>query len=842
YLDARGKKVDYDVISFTSMPSKYAHAELELDSFDLKINNLQTIILSDSQNLIIEPKEHIVVGKNRDFRFNGKVTAGRFSFIAEGCTFDYNAFKLDMPQIDSLWFWVEGDPLPGGGYDKKSVNTALVNLSGDLLIDHPSNKSGVKPYDEYPIFNSKQDSYAYYDKASIEKGVYIRDRFYFRISPFILNSLNDIKTEDINFDGYLYSGGIFPNIIEPLTVMDDYSLGFSKVTSDLGLVAYGDKGTFYNTVILSNKGLRGDGELDYLNSKTLASDYVFYLDSLNVHAEAFNLEPRTTGVEYPTVAGVEVYQHWMPYLDNMEIYSKENFMSMYDDNETAMEGRLDLSPTGLQGKGNVHYKVAVMESNHYDFKSLAYVSDTARFIDDGWLLDNFKAEANYTERKVLFTSNDGTSLVEFPDNLYVCYMDEATWFMDEEETSFSKQGATMMEELEGLSIREKADYSFEGSEFISVHPNQDSLTFKSSMATFNTRKKMIKAQGVVTIRVADAAIFPGDGNVAILKNADMQPLEDAKILANTTTKYHEIDNAVVMVKGKNDYTGKGSYVYLDMNEKKQNIYFENIRVDTTLQTIASGTILKEHDFTLSPAFEFYGDAHLLASRKTLEFEGGYKLKTGCINGDHWVSFKSIVEPKHILLPVEKESRVPDISKVRKYLGIANSPAKQEVYSLFFEDKNNHYDSLLMSATGFLSYDVKSMEYRVSTQEKLLQLSRPDNYISLNSRTCATHAEGDINFDIRTKDVKLKSYAIVDEKAGDDNMKVAMAFDFHFSDKALKEIVNVFKENTDDYRGYDLNSEFYQKVAGGFMGTELADKYLSKIVITGQQKRVPEQLQ
>jgi len=624
--------------------------------------------------------------------------------------------------------------------------------------------------------------------------------------------------------------------------MDDYSLGFSKTTTDSGLGTYGDKGTFYNTVSLSNKGLRGDGELDYINSKTLASDYIFYLDSMNVHSQSFNLQPKSTGVEYPTVAGVEVYQHWMPYLDNMEIHSKENFMSMYDDNETTMEGRLDLSPLGLQGKGNVHYKIAVVESNHYDFTHMAYVSDTVRFVGDGIILDNYKAEANYVERKVLFTSNDGTSLVEFPDNLYVCYMDEVKWLMDEDETVFSKKGATKLEELEGLSIREQVDYAFEGSEFISIHPDQDSLTFKSAMATFNSRKKIIRAQGVPTIRVADAAIFPGDGVVTILRDADMQPLENSKILANTTTKYHEIDEAVVLVKGKNDYTGKGSYVYLDMNDKEQNIYFENIRVDTTLQTIASGTILKEQGFTLSPAFEFYGDAHLLASRKTLEFDGGYKLKTGCISGEHWISFNSIVEPKHVLLPVEKQPRVPDVSKVRKYLGIANSPAKREVYSLFFEDKNDYYDSLLMSATGFLSYDVKSLEYRVSTEEKLLQLSRSDNYISLNSRTCVTHAEGDIKFDIKTKDVKLKSYAIVDEKSGEADMKVAMAFDFHFSDKALKEIVTVFKDNVDDYKGYDLNSAFYQKVAGGFMGTEQADKYLSKIVITGVQKKVPEQLQ
>lgn len=841
YLDARAEKVDYDVILFKSVPSKYANAELMLDSFDLKINNLQAIMLSDSQNLIIEPKDYIVVGKNRNFKFNGKITAGRFSFKATGCTFDYNTFKLDMPQIDSLWFWVEGEPLLTGGYERKDVQTALIDLSGDLLIDHPNNKSGLKSYDEYPIFNSKKESYAYYDHPSIEKGVYTSDRFYFSISPFILNSLNNAKTDNISFDGYLYSGGIFPDIEESLKVMDDYSLGFIKEIPESGYMAYGNKGSFYNTVKLSNQGLRGDGKLSYLTSQTMASDFIFYPDSMNVHADEFNLQASASGVEYPNVNGEIVYQHWMPYDDNMEIHTKENYLTMYDiiDN-TRMKGRLDLAPTGLSGDGNLYYEVAVMESNNYKFKNSTFLADTSRFVDDGLILENFKANADYKDREIFFTSNGGSSLVEFSDNMFVCYMDEATWYMDKSTTAFSKQDATSLGDLAGMSTRDKVDYSYKGSEFISIHPNQDSLRFKSSMATFNTVNKEIVAKGVGRIRVADAAIFPDEGIVTILKDAEIVPLMNSVIMANTTTKYHEIESAEVKINGKNDYSGKGNYLYVDLNDNKQNIYFENIRVDTTYQTVASGTILKTDDFTLGPRFSFYGHANLLASRKTLEFEGGYKIKSGCIPKDHWISFKSIVEPKSIFLPVAQQPRAPDSSKMRKYLGIANSPSKRKIYSIFFEDKVDYYDSLLMTATGYLSYDEKSMEYRVSTKDKLLQLKRPDNYISMNSRSCAMHAEGNINFDIRTGDVQIKSYAIVDERSEDAEMKVAMAIDFHFSEKALSEIVTVFKENL-DYTAYNLRSEFYKKVVGGFMGIKPADKYLGKIML-GDQKRVPVELQ
>lgn len=339
--------------------------------------------------------------------------------------------------------------------------------------------------------------------------------------------------------------------------------------------------------------------------------------------------------------------------------------------------------------------------------------------------------------------------------------------------------------------------------------------------------------------IADAAILPSDGVITIHKNADMQPLQDADIVANTTTKYHEIKKAEVKVNGKNDYRASGDYKYIDMYDHEQNIFFSDVRVDTTFQTIASGTILKEQDFTISPAFNYYGDVHLLASRKELEFKGGFNVNTGCITKKHWIAFNDIIDPDNVMLPIPKQPRVPDISNTRKYLGIANSSTKREVYSLFFEDKVDYFDSVLISATGYIAYDYGKSLYEISTKEKLLQYNRPDNYISYNANTCEMHAEGKMIFDIRSGDVSIQSYAMADAKDGDAEFTVASAFDFYFSEKAIDEIVNVFKNN--DTKNYNLGSKFYEKVAGGFMGLEASDKYLSRIAM-GSQRRVPEDLQ
>jgi hypothetical protein len=228
----------------------------------------------------------------------------------------------------------------------------------------------------------------------------------------------------------------------------------------------------------------------------------------------------------------------------------------------------------------------------------------------------------------------------------------------------------------------------------------------------------------------------------------------------------------------------------------------------------------------------------LASRKELEFDGGFKINTGCINGDHWVAFKSIVEPENVLIPIPVQPRVPDISNTRKYAGIANSQTKREVYSIFLQDKVDYFDSVILSANGFITFDEGSNEYRISSKEKLLQLSRPDNYLSFNANSCKTFGEGKINIDVRTEDFVIQSYGNAVEKSGDADFVMASAFDFHFSEKALEEIINLFKAN--EYSGYDLNSDFYAKVAGGYMGIEAADKYLTRIAL-GQQKKSPDQL-
>src|SRR5690606_35723890 len=114
---------------------------------------------------------------------------------------------------------------------------------------------------------------------------------------------DNITTQGLEFDGTFTSAGIFPDMQQTIKVQKDYSLGFTTETPPEGLSAYGGKGTFTNSLQLSNEGLRGDGQIDYLNSVATSDEFFFFPDSTNGIANNYEITAQTAGVEYPHALG-----------------------------------------------------------------------------------------------------------------------------------------------------------------------------------------------------------------------------------------------------------------------------------------------------------------------------------------------------------------------------------------------------------------------------------------------------------------------------------------------------------------------------------------------------------
>jgi hypothetical protein len=865
YVLAHQGKTDYDVIGFNSVTNGIIpNASLNLRNNEIILQGISTVYLSDSQDVKIIPKYgRIVLKKNRDFDFDGKIMAGRFDLYGKRCNFSYDKFELDLPSIDSLSFKVVA--FEANDYGEKPlvrVKAVIEDVKGNILIDHPNNKSGRESFPEYPILNSKSNSNVYYDRSDIFNKVYSRDNFYFRLETFSIDSLDDFETEGLEFKGYLASAGIFPDIEQPLQVQRDYSLGFKTATGSGGLGIYGGKARFTDSIQLSNSGLRGSGELKYLTSTAYSKDYIFFPDSTNARIYSYQIEERTSGVEYPPLLATNAYMHFEPQNDLMEVNTikEDEPFKMYN-TEATMTGLVSLSPTELIGNGEIHIKNAEMESQIFHFKNRTYNSDSCVFrlrsfvntdssdvqtLEESQAYaysteDNFSAIIDFDKRKGEFESMEGSKPVKFDENMYMCFMDQFTWYMDEEKTEFSSDEDPMAQ-VEGKTIREQVDLDIGGTQFISLHPNQDSLSFFAGHAVYLQRKKMIHAYSVPHIYTADAAIVPSSHEVKIFAKARMDEFTDAQLLVNVETKYHLLYNGTFTIRGLHSYDGRALYDYKDEEGNIQNVYFGNISVDTAGFTVAKANVEKSANFTLSKYFDFEGAITLVGAEKYLTFSGGTRISHSCDTlAQAQIRFKTRIDPANIKIPIGED--ITDMYGTHLFSGLKAKTVNGKIYSAFLTNQGSRTDHVIMQSFGYLIFDKITQEYRISSEDKLAQRSLPGNYLSLSKRECSVYVEGQMDVAYNTGHVQATAYGKADYfmKLDSTVMNISLPLNFFFSEKALNMLASDLNGLT-SAKAVNLENDVYKIMLGNKLGAKEADAVMSKIITNnGEFRRIPKEL-
>lgn len=847
YIDAINKKTDYDVIQFNSETYSHNNATMELDSFNLKLYGVPFVYLSDSQNVkIYLDNQQLILKRNRDFSFSGRVLAGLFDFWTRNSFFNYNQFKLEMPAIDSMSFFVQS--FETDGYGRRSyvrVRNVISDLSGELLIDAPNNKSGLKNYPQYPIFTSSKNSYVYYDKKSIQKGVYKRDKFFFKVYPFTIDSLDNFSTDYLEFNGYLVSAGIFPDIEEALKVQPDYSLGFDSKTPPAGYSAY-KKGTYYAGISLGNDGLRGNGSLEYLTSTSWSKDFVFYPDSCNALAQNFMVREQQQGVEYPAVKGMEVKEHWLPYENKMILRQTLFPFAMYN-NYSELFGTLVLTPKELLGGGRMKFEKAEMQAGLYSFRHHEFFSDTADFSLKGvegqiaFNTHDYRSHIDLHKRKGEFVSNGGTSLAEFPLNLFICNIDMFNWSMDKDEIAMgSQEKMAEMAALDRMTIQELIDVPLEGSKFTSIRPDQDSLTFTATVATFSLKDNIIIAEDVKYIRVADAAIFPADKQVIIQKGAVIKTFNNAKILANTVTKYHTVYDAIVDIHSRRKYWGVGSYDYVDETGYRQKIRLKKITTDDVYRSYGEGQIPDSLGFTLSNDFDFTGNVNLLASREFLNFDGGVRIRHTCATGKRaWIKFNSDINPNDIMIAITDS--ITDLENKRQMAALLFSNESSRFYSGFLSMQRASADQVVISAKGFLKFDKIAEDYIIAPPEKLKRSSLAGNQVALDRRKCILRCEGKLDFGLDMGMAKLETYGKATHYIIPDSTRfeTVLMLDFPFEQSALDQMLeNIIGQNLE---GVDLTKPYFLKALTDILGEKEAEKIISDINLYNKMRRYPGEL-
>ncbi|MEL6659912.1 MAG: hypothetical protein AAFP77_17505 [Bacteroidota bacterium] len=641
YVDAEAGNTDYDFLRLVSQTDT-ANATINLQNGYSLLNGVERIEFSRAQRVGALPSgNQAFVRGNRNFDFDGEVFAGYSKLQGKDFEFIYDDYKINL---DSVRYW--DLYVPTGNLDENnrpealSLGSRIEHLQGVLLVDAPNNKSGRKDIPIFPSLQSKENSYIFYDSPDTRGGVYVRDSFYFELEPFSFDHLDRYGPQDVKFEGVLRSNGMFPDIEETAVIQEDQSLGFTTETPTEGHPAYDGKGTYTGELNLSNSGFMGKGKLEYIQAEVNAEDFVFMPTRATASADAFDLEEVRDGdVPVPEVHGEAVDLEWRPYSDSLLVKSTEDApFQLFRADDHRLEGSLVLTPNGLKGAGKLAWSLAEANSNIFSFGANSADADTMQIrinaleVNDRLALEtnNVNGLMDFDDAVGHFEANTESVVTLLPYNQYMTTMNEFDWDMKGSTITFLTE-----EDQKAL--------------FTSIHPDQDSLNFYGKEATYDLRSSLLSIEGVDYIVSSDAFIYPDSQYVEIAPEAEMAVLENAQIIADTTSKYHVINRATVQIKGRRVYEASGFYEY-NVGPYEQEFELQNITgqpigkgdySEKRSVTRAVGEILPSDTFFIDHKTQFRGDILLDAEEKALTFDGYARFNVENLPNKYWftVNFK-----------------------------------------------------------------------------------------------------------------------------------------------------------------------------------------------------------
>ncbi|MFN4973122.1 MAG: hypothetical protein ACK45I_12395 [Bacteroidota bacterium] len=766
-------KTDYDVLAFFSIIKRYPNATISLINNDLQIQGVPKFSFSDSQNVYVIPKDQLItMRKNRAMDFSGKIRSGKAEFYGTGFIFDYGQFQVRLNNIDSMNFFYFD---PQEGRDMR-IKSSLQDVYGTLSIDHPANKSGRKKIPGYPVFKSDKGSNVYYDKPETHNSVYDRKRFFFKVDPFTLDSLNELNFRTLTLPGELNAANIVPNFRNEIYLQPDQSLGFVRQVTEEGYTMYGGKGKGKMILNLSDQGFYGNGQLNYVASITQSDKFLLMPDSMNTTAQTFLNERTTT---FPNIEGKNVYEHWIPYSDTMLVTPVEGTLSL-SEGRALLLGTAIITPKRIGARGSIKVEEAEMTSNDFWLRPDNVQADSSTFkvkqYDNPNLLafhtEQVKGDIDLTARKGSFEFHHRRVNSIFDYNQYVGSFQSFEWDINKRMLDF-------------------APYQINGKDasyLLSVRKLQDSLSFVTGRTIFDLNDFAVTALKVPFIRVADAFILPDSGKVTVLKEAEMKMLTNAQIIADTLYKFHKMERCNITIFGKFNIQADGYYEYKDKQIKSQFFFLNIIKIDeVTKRLLGKTTIPDTPEFYVGKKIRFKGIATVLSISKNLEYEGFFLTEhTLPRPKSDWFRNKAIINRDSVHMHVDGQQT--NERRQAMMAGMAISNDSSHVYPLFFTRKRNASDAELMRMEGTLRFDEPTSTFSFGSKDRVFKTGLKGNIMELREPKQQVYTEGVFNIGFNTSkafETYAAGSAVYNLKDTSFVMDVMLMLDYPFPSSATR---------------------------------------------------------
>lgn len=738
YADAYRELVDYDVLRLASKTDS-TNAVMDLNTSRIDVRGVSQVEFSAKQKVAMKPEGgRLFMKKGRDIDFDGLVFAGLTTMEGKDFHFKYQPFHVGLDSVRFFDLYVPSGNLVDGQPEALSIGSRIEHLTGVLLIDAPSNKSGKEDIPMFPSLQSKDNSFVFYDYASAQNGAYMRDSFFFQVYPFSFNHLDFYNREDVQFGGELHSAEIFPVFEETVSLQEDESLGFIHDTPGGGYPAYQEKGNFVGELSLSNKGLLGNGNVTYLGAAIESEDIIWMPQQMLASAKEFKLEEDRGGdVEVPRVRGNDVKIDWRPYQDSMYIRSEEESFRLFQEEAHTLAGTLILTPGGLKANGELDWARATMNSKLFSFGAFSSTADTTSVRIKTQDLEaialstsNVKSDVDFDEQQATFKANEEFLKTRLPAVQYQTSINEFTWDMAEESITF----------------RAAPD---KPGRFTSIHPDQDSLNFEGKEAFYDLKTDELQVSGVPFMIAADAFVYPDSGLVQIGRNGAMATLENARIVADTLNQNHVINRATVDVKGRRLYKASGFYEY-NIGEREQEIEFTDIigqpmgkgsYSEKNVITTGQGEVTAEDEFYIDHRTKFQGTISLRAQTKNLAFDGFAQLDADRLPYKYWFSVKSEADKNDLAIQFDEPKNLDGAPLAT---GFFLSKETAEIYPRVMMPLFFRKDRAILPVKGIFKYNPQKDYFIFGDSARVAANDMRGNQLIFNNKTGKLEGRGRFN--------------------------------------------------------------------------------------------------
>ena len=732
---------------------------------------------------------------------------GLFALYGKNINFIYDSFELAFNNIDSLQYAVPSDLYDNLGRPIDwAVNTVISDLVGTLSIDAPNNKSGLIDYPEFPKLKSIKDSYIYYD--NIKDGVYERDLFSFKVDPFQLDSLLIIDTYSLEFPGHLNAPSIFPLFRDTLKLNEDLELNFTHEVKSKYPV-YQGKGFFTNKLHLNNSGLSGEGTIYYLNSVTETDSVYFYPNQVLANANKYDISEQITPSNTPNISVSNANIDWRPYLDEMKSSNRVELFECYKDNYD-FDGSIILSPNDLSASGEFYYDNALFASDYFVFQSADFTADSSLFIlfekegvDKVLIGRHLFSILDVDEGFGSFETFTDSSRVELRKNMYDLQFDLMEWDRYNQSTYFTQ-------------------YGDDNGTLLSLDPCQDSLKINAVHAQYDLSNYNLNVNGVSQILMSLATVIPDSSHVHILANGEIDFLENASfsVHSRTATQY-DFYNAELYIHDANNFSGKATFDYVDLEGINQAIDFSNLVMNN--QVLNGKSSIEEADsFYLNPYYSFKGNVIIDSSKDYLLFDGETRIHLSCDKLNRsWMPFNSYVDPDNVIIDLKTDKK---------------RTKKKPLYSGILLGANGYYPSVLgyskkikdfelIGAGGYVNYDEYDRVYVIASKKKIKDRSTFGNITFYYPDECTLYSEGEINLGENSGLLNVEAFGFLLSDMNKQTLSgtIDLSLDFLLHHKVAK-MINTAIYNSSLAEVVDQSSLIHQEMLEHQLGRRLLRKY------------------